>query len=430
MTTTFPMTLPFSEALTRADSPAWWADTRRLALDSFLHADFPTTRQEEWKYTPLAHLERLNLHIPAPTAEHPRPPSYPGQVLAFLNDAQLGHGVYHGDYEYDEIVSSLQRVADSDIVRRHLGTLAGDSALVNLNNALWRDGAHVLIAADSRVKVPIFLAYLADEAEAMLYPRSLIVLEAGSEAVLVEHYRGHTDAPYWRNAVSEIVLEEGARLTHIRVLDEGASATHTGLTAVRLGRDSLYRVLHIGLGGALARHDLNVELAGDGAEVRIDALNLAGTGRESGVPIRDLHLRVEHRAADTLSRVHYRGLIDGHSRGVFDGRVVVHPDARRTDAHQLCRSLLLSPQAEADVKPQLEIHADDVKCGHGASVGYLDDAALFYLRSRGIASPDARRLLMQAFAGEALGLLDETGLKDWIMPSLLARLPGAKEELT
>jgi Fe-S cluster assembly protein SufD len=420
------MTFPFTEALTRVDTPSWWMDTRRSALDSFLRADFPGTSQEEWKYTPLAQLERLNLHIPAPIAEHPRPPKYPGQVLAFLNDAQLGHGVYHGDYEYDEIVSSLQRVAESDVVRRHLGTLAGASALVNLNNALWRDGAHVLVAADTRTKVPIFLVHLADEAEAMLYPRDLIVLEAGSEAVLVEHYLGRTQAPYWRNAVSEIVLEEGARLTHIRVLEEGAAATHTGLTAVRLGRDSLYRVLHIGLGGALARHDMKIELAGAGAEVRIDALNLAG--RESGVPIHDLQLRVDHRVADTRSRIHYRGLIDGRSRGVFDGRVVVHPGARGSDAHMLCRSLLLSPQAEADVKPQLEIHADDVKCGHGASVGSLDDDALFYLRSRGISHADARRLLMEAFTAEALGLLDETGLKDWIMPSLLARLPGAKEE--
>jgi len=419
-------TLPFTEALSRVATPAWWTATRRQALDDFLHADFPSTGQEEWKYTPLAQLERLHLHAPTPTSAESRPPDYPGQVLAFCNDAPLGHGVYHGDYEYDEIVTSLQRVADSDIVRRHLGTLAGESALVNLNNALWRDGAHVLVAAGSRMVEPIFLAHLADEAEAMFYPRSLIVLEAGSEAVLVEHYRGRGDAPYWRNAVSEIVLEEGARLTHIRVLEEGAAATHTGMTAVRLGRDSLYRALHLGLGGALARHDMKVELSGEGAEVRIDALNLAGG--EGGVPIRDLHLRVDHRAAHTRSRIHYRGLIDGRGRGVFDGRVVVHPEAPGTDAHQLCRSLLLSPQAEADVRPQLEIYTDDVKCGHGASVGTLDDDALFYLRSRGIDSREARRLLMEAFAGEALGLLDETGLKDWILPSLLARLPMATEE--
>lgn len=421
------MTLPFSEAIVRADKPAWWADSRRLALESFLHAEFPGTRQEEWKYTPLAQLERLNLHSPAPMLEHRPPPEYPGQVLAFLNDTQLGHGVYHGDYEYDEIVSSLQRVADSDTVRRHLGTLAGDSALANLNSALWRDGAHVLVAAGSRVEVPIFIAHLADEAEAMLYPRSLIVLEAGAEAVLVEHYLGRSDAPYWRNAVSEIVLEEGARLTHIRVLEEGMAATHTGLTAVRLGRDSLYRALHIGLGGALARHDMKVELAGADAEVRIDACNLAGAGSEPGAPIRDLHLRVEHRDVNTRSRIQYRGLLGGRARGVFDGRVVVQPEARGSDAYMLCRNLLLSPHAEADVKPQLEIHADDVKCGHGASVGTLDDDALFYLESRGIASPDARRLLMQAFAAEALGLLEETGLKDWFMPGLLARLPAAKE---
>ena len=422
------MTLPFSEALARADSPAWWADTRRLSLESFLHTDFPTSREEAWKYTSLAQLQRLNLHIPALNTEHRGAPDYPGQVLAFLNDTPLRRGVYQGDYQYDEIVTSLQRVADSDQVRRHLGTLSGETALANLNSALWRDGAHVMVTADSRLKVPIFLAYLADEAGSMLYPRSLIVLEAGAEAVLVEHYCGRTDAAYWRNSVCEIVLEEGASLTHIRVLDEGVAATHTGLTAVRQGRDSLYRVLHLGLGGALTRHEMTVDMAGEGAELRIDACNLAGAGRETGVPIRDLQLRVDHRVADTRSRIHYRGLIDGRGRGVFDGRVIVHPRARGTDAHQLCRSLLLSPQAEADVKPQMEIYADDVKCGHGASVGNIDDDALFYLRSRGIGSADARRLLMEAFVGEVLELLDETGLRDWIMPSLIAHLPGAKEE--
>jgi Fe-S cluster assembly protein SufD len=420
------MTLPFDEALARIDTPIWWSETRRQALDHFLHQDFPSTRQEEWKYTPLAQLEKMKLHVPIPAAEPARLPDYPGQVLAFRNDAPLGHGFYHGDYEYDEIVATLQRVGDSDMVRRHLGTLAGESALVNLNNALWRDGAHVLVAADSRVSVPIFLVHLADEAEAMLYPRSLIVLEAGSEAVLVEHYRGDTDAPYWRNAVSEIVLAEGAKLTHILVLEEGTAATNTGLTAVRLDRDSLYRALHVGLGGALARHEMQVDLAGEGAEARIDALNLAAGG--DGAAIRDLHLRVVHRAANTRSRIQYRGLIDERGRGVFDGRVVVQREARGTDAHMLCRSLLLSPRAEADVKPQLEIYADDVKCGHGASVGSLGDDALFYLKSRGIAGPDARRLLMEAFAGEVLGLLGETGLRDWLMPGLLARLPGAKEE--
>jgi Fe-S cluster assembly protein SufD len=419
------MTPRFDEALARVDSPAWWTESRRQALTSFLRDDFPTTRQEDWKYTSLAPLQRLNLHTPALRAVAAIVPDYPGPVLAFLNDAEVGDGVY--TFEADEIVSSLQRAADNAGVRRHFGTLAGDSALANLNSALWRDGAHVLVPVERRLKVPIFLVHLADEAEAMLYPRSLIVLEEGAEAVIVEHYRGSAATAYWRNAVSEIVLATGARLTHIRIVEEGAAATHTGLTSVSVGRDSLYRVLHLGLGGALARHELKVELAGAGAEARVDACNLAGAGHESAGSVRDLLLTVAHRAANTRSRIHYRGLLDGRSRGVCDGRVVVHPEAPGSDAHMLCRTLLLSPHAEADVKPQLEIHTDEVKCGHGASVGYLDDAALFYLQSRGIDTVAARRLLMDAFAGEALGLLDETGLKDWLLPTVQARLPKAKE---
>jgi len=410
--------LPYTKDVALASDPGWWLPVRRESLDSFRQMDFPSSRQEDWKYTPLTLLERLHLHAPAANHAHQRPPVYPGQVLGFRNDSPLGHGIYHGDYEYDELIFSLQRAAGSQTVQEHLGRLAGDTALVKLNNALWRDGAHVLVAAGSHITTPIFLAFQADEAEAMLCPRSLIVVEAGGEAILVEHYLGQTDAPYWQNAVSEIVLETGARLTHIKVLEDGPAATHTGLTAVRLSRDSSYRALHVGLNGSLARHDLRVELEGEGAEVGIDAFNLA-----SGRQISDLHLRVEHRVPHTRSRVNYRGLIDDRGSGVFDGRVVVHPAALQTDAQQICRSMLLSPQAEADAKPQLEIYADDVKCSHGASVGRLDAAAMFYLQSRGIAARDARRLLLQAFAGETLGLLDETGLREWLMPRLLARLP-------
>lgn len=418
------MTLPYSEALARADRPAWLAGPRRQALDDFLRADLPDSTLEDWKYTSLARLRGMHLHSPAPAAAAPAAPRHAGHWIAFRDDAALGHGVYHGDYESDEIVASLRRVADGDDVRRHLGTLAGDGALVKLNHALWRDGAYMLVAAGKRIAAPIRVSHVAAEAETMLYPRSLIVLEAGAEAILVEHYLGESDAPYWRNPVSEIVLEDGAHLTHIRILEEGAAAAHTGLTAARLGRDSVYRMLHLGLGGALARHELNLELAGEGAELRVDALDLAGGAAEAEV--RDLHVRVAHRAAATRSRVQYRGLIDG--RGVFDGRVVVHPAARGTDAHQLCRGLLLSPRAEADVKPHLEILTDEVKCGHGASVGSLDPDALFYLESRGLSGPAARRLLTEAFAAEVLGLLDETGLRDGLMPGLRARLPGVKEE--
>jgi Fe-S cluster assembly protein SufD len=267
---------------------------------------------------------------------------------------------------------------------------------------------------------PIFLRFAVATADAMVYPRILAVLEEGAQAVLVEHYVGEAGIAYWQNAVSEIVLEAGAHLTHIRIVAEGDEATHTGLTAVRQGRDSRYRALSITLGGRVVRHELKLVLAEQGALAQLDGVFIADDRRSAAQ-----HLRVSHAAARTVSRTTYRGLASGQARGVFDARVTVQRGAAKADALQSSRNLLLSPHAEIDAKPQLEIYADDVKCGHAATVSRLAEDALFYLQSRGIERDSAARLLMEAFAGEALGLLTEAGLANWFTPRLLQRLPIA-----
>ena len=406
----------YSEALTRIAQPDWLAGARHDALDRFLAAGLPDKRQEAWKYTSLDHLAQARLHPPATEGSEsvcPDVTAYPGHVLLFQN----GQLACHGTYLSNQFAGTLHHWHDTQAVHEHLGRVAGNGALASLNLALWQDGARVYLPADERLAMPIFAVYGASEADAMLHPRTLAVLESGAEAVLVEHFLGQTDLPYWQNAVGEIVLGEGARLIHIRVVQEGATATHTGLTAVRLGKDSEYRALHVGLDGLLARHDLVAMLDGPGAAIHIDGVDLAN-GRHHA----DLHLRVNHHAPDTTSRIVYRGLADGRGRAVFDGHVVVDHGAHRTDANQSCKGLLLSRQAEIDAMPRLEIYADDVKCSHGASIGQLDRDALFYLRSRGIDQAAARRLLLEGFANEALGLLDDSHLRDWLMPGLLAAL--------
>jgi Fe-S cluster assembly protein SufD len=407
---------PFIEALRRIEVPGWLARERGAALERFLATGMPNARLEAWKHTSLAALERTVWHSPSSVASEtvcPDIASYPGHALVFQN----GQLRCQGTYLANQIAGTLLDLANTQAVHPYLGQVADDTALANLNLALWQDGALVHVPADDHLSLPIFTLYGAAEAEAMLYPRTLAVLEQGAEAILVEHFLGQTDQPYWQNAVTEIVLEDSARLTHLKVIEEGAAATHTSLTAVRLGRDSEYRSLHLGLDGALARHEIRVQMAGSGATTRIDAFDLADGHRHA-----DLHLRINHLAPSGTSRVTYRGLAAGRGRAVFDGHVVVDRAARKTDARQSCRGLLLSPQAEIDAMPRLEIYADDVKCGHGASIGNLDRDALFYLQSRGIDPVLARQLLMQGFATEALGLLDHTHLRNWLMPRLVAAM--------
>lgn len=410
--------IPFAEALTPVTAPDWLAGTRAQSLRQFMKDGLPSSRQEDWKYTSLAHLERAALHPSGPHAEMGVCADVavcPGHILAFLN----GQLTCHGTYLSYQLAGTLQHLADTQMVRRHLGRIADGRALANLNLALWQDGVRLYVPAGIKVHLPVYAQFNADEADAMLHPRVLAVVERDGEATLVEHYLGQTDSPYWHNAVTEIALEEGARLTHIRIVEEGGEATHTGLTAVRQARDSVYHALNLTLGGRVVRHDLDVALAGEGADTSLDGVFIAD-GRRGA----DQHLRIAHLAPSTRSRTLYRGLADGRGRGVFDARVVVHPHAAGADAQQSSRNLLLSPHAEIDAKPQLEIYTDAVKCGHGATVGRLDDDALFYLKSRGIDAAVARRLLMEAFVGEALGLLRDGALRDWLMPRVLACLPG------
>lgn len=401
-----------------ADRPA----SRRQALERFLASGLPTPREENWKYTSLSHLEQAEWHAPEQAPETVVAEDYPGAVLKFGNGRLI-------DSDPRVVQAhSLAAHADAMPATRHLGQpagrISGGTALAQINSALWRDGLLLHVPA-RRALPPLFVVHSASEAGVMLHVRNLVVLEAGAEAVLVEHYRGSPELPYWSNPVTEIVLGEGARLTHLKLTEESAAATHTGLAAVQQARDSRYHALSISLGGRLARHDTWVNLDEPGAECQLDGLFIADARRHI-----DQHLHVEHAAPHTASRQTWRGIAAGRGRGIFDARVVVQPGAQKTDARQSSRNLLLSPHAEIDVKPQLEIHADDVKCSHGATVGQLDEAQLFFLRSRGISADTARALLLRGFVAEALTLAERSGLAGWLEPHLAAALPQPEKEYT
>lgn len=408
--------MPYLQALAQIDGPRWLTAGRHTALNRFLAGDWPSRREEAWKYTSLDHLGRQSLHAPQ---------GHDGDLVCGDSATAPSHGLSfidgrlscHGTHLPETVAGTLGHLGDTRMVQDHLGRLAGEGILSSLNLALWTDGAWMHVPADRTISVPVFASYAGTEAEAMLHSRTLAVLEHGAEAALVEHFLGCTAAPYWQNAVCEIFLADGARLTHVRVLEEGAAATHTGATHVRLGRGSVYRALHVGLGGQLAHDDVVVHLDQPEGQAHLDALEWTGVRRHA-----DLQLRVNHNARRTTSRITWRGIADGRGHGVFNGHVVVAHDAHVADARQSCRGLLLSGQAEIDVMPRLEIYADDVRCSHGASVGNLDEAALFYLRSRGIPPDVARGLLLLGFAAEALGVLDEPGLGGWLTPRVTRAL--------
>jgi Fe-S cluster assembly protein SufD len=410
----------YRQALAKTSGSPQLMTAREAALERFFARGLPTTRDEDWKYTALDFLERADLHAPDHATDERTSEAYPGAVLQFCN------GRLTDPQSQTLHAHSLATRADTALVVHHLGQLVAmlptGVALAEINSALWQDGLLLHVQTGEKLS-PLFVVHSASEADAMLHVRNLIVLEAGAEAVLVEHFRGSPDLSYWHNGVSEIVLGDGAHLTHIKLAEDSALASHTGLTVVQQARDSRYLSLSMNAGGRLTRQDMWVNLNASGAECQLDGLFIADARRHI-----DQHLHVSHAAPHTTSRQTWRGIAAGRGRGIFDARVVVQPGARNADAQQSSRNLLLSPHAEIDVKPQLEIYTDDVKCGHGATVGQLDEAEIFYLRSRGIDADTARALLLRGFAGEALGLLTGAGLADWLEPHLAAALPQTNQE--
>jgi Fe-S cluster assembly protein SufD len=416
----------FEQAEQRAAGigPPWTQPLRQQALRHFFELGFPGARDgvinEDWKYTSLGEVENTVWNDAPPSALHDKDvdeignEDFPGHALMFV-DGQAAR------YESDLPAGTLTRLDRAlagmpPALMRHFGKLAGESALVSLNAALWRQGACLHVPAGMQIAEPIFVAHRSSAPRAMPNPRTLAVLEEGAAATLVEDYSGNSD--HWSNAVTEIALEPGARLLHVKLTREGAAGMHTGLSVANLARDSHYTSLSISLSGRLARHDIHARLQGTGAACDLNGLFIAA-GRDHV----DHHTRIEHLVPRTVSRETYRGVATGRGRGVFDGRIVVHPGALKSDARQSSRNLLLSPHAEIDAKPQLEIYADDVQCSHGATVSRLDDAQKFYLNSRGLDDAEARALLLWAFAREALAPLAQAALKDWITRAIAPHLP-------
>lgn len=411
---------------TRQAEPAWLRASRTRAAETFRAEGLPTTRDEEWRFTPLGGVASVDAR-PAeavPVAQADVAPflfrDFDGPQLVFVNGhyseaLSQAHGLPSG-IRVDSLAALL--TADPALVEPHLGTAIRmrQQGFTALNDAWFTDGAVVLVDANVAVAEPIHLLYYST-GTGTSYPRTLVVAGVNSQVSLVESFAGGETA-YVTNAITEIVAAEGANVDHYKVNRESLAAHHVASTHLQLARSSVFATHNVSLGGQLTRNDINATLAGEGIECTVNGLYLADGDR-----LVDTHTAIDHAMPHCHSYEIYKGVLDGRSRGVFNGKIFVREDAQKTDAKQTNQVLLLSDDATIDTKPQLEIFADDVKCTHGATVGQLSAESLFYLRARGIGEEDARALLIHAFAESVVENIRIDAVRHALEQVLLARLP-------
>jgi Fe-S cluster assembly protein SufD len=385
------------------------AEKRREALARFEELGFPTRREEGWRFTNLRPLQEKAF---APAIDKPggapaiEPYFFAGEthrvVLvngrfapALSNIGKLPEGVALGSTA--DVLSSRPPLAERLLDPTDI---AGGQAFASLNAALFADGFVLVLDPGAVLERPAEIIHWSDAAESAFHLRNLIQLGGGSRATIVETYAGN--GRYWTNAVALADLAVGAALRHVKLQDEATGAIHFDQVRASIARDARYESFVLTLGGRLSRHDSLATFAGEGA-----ACGLFGAYLLKGEQEATNATFVDHAVPKCATSEVFKGVVDERAHGVFLGKIAVRPQAQKTDAHQLNKNLLLSPRANVDTKPELEILADDVKCSHGATVGDLDENALFYLAARGIPADEARRMLIEAFAADAIDQIED-----------------------
>jgi len=423
--------------------PVWMQQLREDAWQRFSAAGFPTTHDEDWRFTSLAslartpfrHAQKIEAGFLAREIESHHLAGAACELI-FVNG--------HFAPELSDVSAlpkglewcALKRAVDCGLeacapggIEQHLGRYADvrRDVFAALNTALWEDGAYLRIKRGAVVERPVHLLYVTVGAgeRIMTHPRTLVLAEEQSQVAVVEDYVSFGEEAGFSNAVTELVAGDGAVVSHFLVERENLASFNVSTLRIEQGRAANVASHSILTGGGLVRNNVHPVLAGEGTECLINGL-FVGTGRQH----LDNYMLVEHAQPQGASRQFYNGILAGHARGVFHGRIVVHKDAQKTDAKQTNRNLLLSDAARIDTKPQLEIHADDVKCTHGATIGQIEEEQLFYLRSRGFPEAEARNLLLYAFAAECLERMKEPAARAFaenLIRQRLDELAAAKD---
>ena len=401
------------------------ASIREDALRRFGELGFPTRRDEEWRFTNVSSIAGTRFSAaPSDLNEEEAElldqslfPNEGGPRLVFINGRYLRE---FSDWGLPKGIRGTQLREANGAVDAHLAHYAAyqDHAFVALNTGNYEDGAYIEIPGGVVVEEPIQLVFFATGADVPVisHPRSLVVVGPGSQATFVESYFGR-GAKYFTNAVTEIVVGDHSVVDHYKLQEEDERSSHVATLQIQIGRDATFSTHSISLGGGgLVRNDINAVLA-EGSEATVNGLYLA-----SGSQHIDNHTAIDHAKPHGTSHELYKGILSGTATAVFNGKIIVRPDAQKTDAKQTNRNLLLSEDATIHTKPELQIHANDVRCTHGATIGQLDQEAIFYLQSRGIAKEQARDLLMHAFARDITDRVKVKSLRVRLEQLLLERL--------
>ncbi len=414
----------------------WAKRLREAAFDRFKELGFPTVKDEEWKYTNVAPLTKLSFQTARDVGDSevtPAEVSRLGCVEAKNSQLVFVNGVLRKDLSSLEDVpagliaigldEAIKEATYQELIREYLARGVGynTNGFVALNTAMLASGAFVLIPRDVEIQTPLSLLFLS-AGNVASFPRVLVVAEANSNATVFESYANAGAGVSFTNAVVEVVLQDGARLEHYKVQRESVESFHIASTSATLGTNASYDSTAINFGAQLSRHDIAVQMDHEGAECWVDGLYVVSSGQHT-----DTHSVIDHQQPHCTSHQLYKGILDGKSRAVFNGKVFVRHGAQKTDAMQTNKNLLLSKEARVDTKPQLEILADDVKCAHGAAVGQIDEDELFYLQTRGIHGELARNLLTYGFAEEVIGKIKIDSIRSQLDEAVLHRLNARLE---
>ncbi len=394
------------------DEPAWLLSARKVGHARFAELGLPTLHDEDWRFTNVAPIAKMVFKPGLELAHH----GVTEKVLSQFPFTTLAGGqLVFVNGRFAPELSSLAKLptgvkvtslADAlgivpALVEMHLFRHArtDTNAFTALNTAFFQDGAFIYVPAGQAVAEPIHLLFVstAKDHGATAHPRNLIVAERDSRVTVIESYVSLSDTAYFTNSVTELVAGDNAVVEHLKFQDENQHAFHIATVAAHFGRASNVVTHSVALGAKLSRTNIYATLAGQGLECTLNGLYLT-----RGEQLVDHYMVVEHIQPHCASHEYFNGILADKSKGVFHGRILVRPGAQKTDAKQTNKNLLLSDDATADTKPQLEIYADDVKCTHGATIGQLNDESIFYLRARAIPLEKARRMLIHAFAGEII----------------------------
>jgi len=429
------------EKCLNGDAAADLHGLRQAGRDRFAESGLPTGHDEDWRHSGISAIARTQF-VPLPSAAGgdeagddgtvatrlPRLAGWSGTELVFINgrfSEELSTVRQSPGVEVTNLATALEQ--SPDIVRTHLDAHSGryQGGFAALNTAFLQDGAYVHLTGKA---APVYILYVTTECPGndepfATAPRTLIIADAHAEGLVVEHFHGLTDKAYLTNAVTELAMGPGSVIHHCKIHEEGEAGNHVATMHVAEDRDCSFTSHNFSLCGRLVRNDITTLLDGEGIESTLNGLFLGSESEHI-----DNHTTVEHAQPNCSSHEFYKGVLGGKATGVFRGKIHVHPAAQKTDAYQSNKNLLVSPDANITSKPQLEIYADDVKCSHGSTTGQLDADAIFYLRTRGLSTTDAVRVLTQAFAGEIVDRIPHEILRDSIRQRVEAKLQALLKE--